>query len=123
VAKVDLPMPGGPANRVKLPGTMPPPRTRLTSLISVDMRTIWEALTLSAGIGLSDEAVVVELIWVDGILISLIEFQAWQLGHWPYHLDKVLPQLSQIKVDVDLDMSTLYKLKVQSSKLKVEEIR
>ena len=50
---VDLPMPGSPPIRVTEPGTMPPPRTRLNSLLLVSMRVASVVAISDIGNGLA----------------------------------------------------------------------
>ena len=48
--RVDLPMPGSPPNRMRLPGTMPPPNTRLSSVSPVSMRGSGRVATCRSGL-------------------------------------------------------------------------
>ena len=51
--RVLLPMPGEPPISTREPGTMPPPRTRSSSLMPVRMRATWVASTCLSGKGVA----------------------------------------------------------------------
>src|SRR5690242_3533952 len=106
--RVDLPTPGSPPIRTRLPATIPPPRTRLSSPHSRRVRGASSgarsvratALAGCSGRGLAS---------LDAFRTwnSWSVFHAWQWGHWPAHRRLSPPHSVQTKVMVDLGMRRL----------------
>lgn len=102
--RVDLPMPGSPPMSTRLPGTSPPPNTRLSSasrvsilgsscaeisLSGIGRASPWCRLRWALRVWAAALAAIVPLS--AAILISLNVFHRPQLGHLPIHLGDSCP--------------------------------
>src|SRR5919204_6701987 len=102
---VDLPTPGSPPIRTRLPETMPPPSTRLSSPHSSLVRgassapSSVSAMARARSRGLGLESFVALRTWN-----SCSVFHARQCGHWPAHRRLSPPHSVQTKVVVDFGM-------------------
>src|SRR5438552_13169980 len=109
MSMVDLPTPGSPPTRTRLPGTMPPPSTRLSSAQASGVRAASSVgislsrTTRAASRGLDFDSLVAFRTWN-----SCSVFQARQCGHWPAQRRLSPPHSVQTKVIVDLGMQRLY---------------
>src|SRR5579864_7040406 len=108
--RVDLPTPGSPPIRTRLPATIPPPSTRLSSSHARAVRGADSEDTSPTGTALEP---------CDGRLASrpgpalrtwtsCSVFQARQCGHWPAHLTLSPPHSVHTKVIVDLGIGVDY---------------
>src|SRR5256886_6658404 len=108
MSMVDLPTPGSPPTRTRLPGTMPPPSTRLSSAQASGVRAessvgiSLSRTTRAASRGLDFDSLVAFRTWN-----SCSVFQARQCGHWPAQRRLSPPHSVQTKVMVDLGMGRL----------------
>jgi hypothetical protein len=101
--RVDLPMPGSPPISTKLPGTIPPPNTRLNSLSGVSKRLSSSNTTSATKTGLFALCVDVELVafqsGMEPLAFSVISstkvFHSPHDGHLPSHFGVSKPQLWQ----------------------------
>ena len=97
---MDLPMPGSPPSRMRLPGTMPPPNTRLSSVSPVSMRGSGRVATCRSGLTVEVSGRLMPagaaLAAEEGETWSCLnEFQAPQEGHFPTHFGESCPHCSQ----------------------------
>src|SRR5256714_5172533 len=103
MSMVDLPTPGSPPIRTTLPGTMPPPSTRLSSAQASGVRAeasvgiSLSRTTRAAARGLDFDSLVAFRTWN-----SCSVFQARQCGHWPAQRRLSPPHEEQTKVVVAL---------------------
>src|SRR5690348_11695549 len=108
MSSVDLPTPGSPPIKTRLPGTMPPPSTRFSSPHSSLVRGAFSAEICVKGTGWAGwsgfglESRAAFLTWN-----SWSVFQARQCGHWPAHRRLSPPQSVQTKVMVGFAMGRL----------------
>src|SRR2546423_5174436 len=108
MSMVDLPTPGSPPIRTTLPGTMPPPSTRLSSAQASGVRAeasvgiSLSRTTRAAARGLDFDSLVAFRTWN-----SCSVFQARQCGHWPAQRRLSPPHSVQTKVMVDLGIGRL----------------
>src|SRR2546428_3441325 len=106
--RVDLPTPGSPPIRTRLPGTMPPPSTRLSSPQARRVLGACSASISTSGVaraacsGRAFEAPAAFLIWN-----YCSVFQARQWGHWPDQRRLSPPHSVQTKVMFDLGIARL----------------
>src|ERR1700686_1326978 len=108
MSRVDLPTPGSPPTRTMLPGTTPPPNTRLSSSQARGRRG---AASLSISLSAIGFVAAVDLARADALPVAALRtwnscsvFQAWQWGHWPAHRRLSPPHSVQTNVIVDLGM-------------------
>ena len=87
-------MPGSPATRVTEPGTMPPPRTRLSSWEPTWIRGTSSACTSDSSTAGADVPVQWRLSWAS-CLNSASVFHSPHERHRPSHFGLSAPQLSQ----------------------------
>src|SRR5438270_1513207 len=108
MSMVDLPTPGSPPTRTRLPGTMPPPSTRLSSAQASGVRAASSVgislsrTTRAASRGLDFDSLVAFRTWN-----SCSVFQARQCGHWPAQRRLSPPHSVHTKVMVDLRIGRL----------------
>src|SRR6267143_1130318 len=106
--RVDLPTPGSPPIRTRLPGTMPPPSTRLSSpqarraLGACSAAISTRGVARAAWSGRALDLLSAFLIWN-----SCSVFQARQWGHWPAQRRLSPPHSVQTKVMFDLGIARL----------------
>src|SRR5438034_3701984 len=109
IKRVDLPTPGSPPIRTRLPGTTPPPSTRLSSPQASLVRGESSGAISLRGIARAGRS--------GRDLESLAAFRTWnswsvfhapQCGHWPAQRRLSPPHSVQTKVIVDLGMQRLY---------------
>src|SRR3989338_5573870 len=97
-SSVDLPMPGSPATSVTIPETIPPPKTRSSSVIFVEVRcpcvSFLIEVNCTSSAFLPCALRTVRFVLVE-ITVSTIEFHVPQLGHFPTHLGVTNPQFWQ----------------------------
>src|SRR5690625_159518 len=87
---VDFPIPGSPPIKTSEPGTTPPPKTRLNSLIDVVIRGEFSdaiAVIFSGLLPLCKPPDVRWLALFEAIYSSTSVFQLLHPGHFPIHLD------------------------------------
>ncbi len=87
-------MPGSPPSRITLPGTMPPPSTRLTSCDPLGMSRAGTDMTSSIGM-LAAAATWRGVLPVRRTAVSLRLFQAPQAAQRPCHFGASAPQAEQ----------------------------
>ena len=98
-----FPMPGSPPRRIRLPGTMPPPSTRLSSASCVSSRGSSEASICESGTGCGVSrcnpaccTTAAPREGEDGATVnSFIVFQLPHEGHLPTHFGVSYPHTSQ----------------------------
>lgn len=97
--RVDLPMPGSPPMRMMLPGTRPPPRTRLSSEEGILMRGSSSVAISDTGTGADrreDECGPgVRDFFSGSTFSSTMVFHSPHAGHRPTHFGDSAPQLLQ----------------------------
>src|SRR6267142_2552102 len=105
---VDLPTPGSPPIRTRLPGTIPPPSTRLSSAQASGVRAESSVgISLSGTTRAASRALDLDSLEAFRTWNSCKVFQARQCGHWPAQRRLSPPHSVQTKVMVDLGMGRL----------------
>src|SRR5713101_4426809 len=110
LSRVDLPTAGSPPTRTTLPGTTPPPSTRLSSPQARERRG-----AVSDSISLSGTGRLRVGAWAAAACLrpgpdlrtwnSWSVFHAWQCGHWPAQRRLSPPHSEHMNVTVDLGIS------------------
>ena len=90
-SSVDLPIPGSPPTNTKDPCTIPPPSTRSSSFISVDMRLSCVISICESGTFFASAAFAATLPPFAALFLSIISstnvFHSLHAGHCPIHFD------------------------------------
>ena len=114
-SRVDLPIPGSPPIRTRLPGTTPPPRTRLNSSMLVLVLATWMEVTSLSFMGrvFSPVRLTRSFLTSAASISSTKEDQAPQLGQRPRYLGEWYSQFWQTKVVFFLAMMVLLIIPLQ----------
>ena len=97
---VDLPIPGSPPTRTREPFTTPPPNTRSSSGMDVEIRSSSDIFIAESGTGFASVAGFIfpeVLSAFRSTSSSTNVFHSLHAGHWPIHLDDSYPQFWQKK--------------------------